>query len=286
MQHSAFLMKKCSTFRQSSPPLPSVFLQERRKSLRPHRDLYYYSSDDEQNASKTKRMSDGEKTTVRRSTRASATPSKKTPKDDSIRTRYNLRSDQAEFSSEDESSFVVDKRRSSKKIRMSLSESRFKKQLTNIKKAIHKSSPYKTSTPQVSPTKTSETTDSPSKVRATKRLQFDSTQRMRTRTADIPPMITRRQRRSQDDEITVSEEPPTVAEADDSEEEEVQPVKKSPKKRKAASKPVSEEMPKEDKTEEEKCFPVTWREFALASFVTGLAGLGYLCYTTDYCRYC
>lgn len=206
-------------------------------------------------------------------------------KDDSTRSGYNLRSGNTEFSSEDESSFVVNKSRSSKKTRMTLSESRFKKQLANIKKDIYQSSPYKTSTPQVSPSKTSKTTDSSSKIQATKRLQFDSVRLTRTGTVNMPTMRTRHQKQHLQEDIAVSEEPPTVGEADDSEEEEVEPPTKS-SLIKAASQPVSKKLSGDNKTEEEQCFPVTWKEFALASFVTGVAGLGYLCYMTGYCRYC
>lgn len=32
--------------------------------------------------------------------------------------------------------------------------------------------------------------------------------------------------------------------------------------------------------------PVGWKEFAIAAFVTAVAAVGYVCYTTDYCKYC
>ena len=97
-----------------------------------------------------------------------------------------------------------------------------------------------------------------------------------------------RQRQRLLEESTVAEAPPTIAEApftvaqadDDAEPDYPAPV------RKIVDKHVDQEPSSTEKMEEERCFPVTWKEFALAAFVTGLAGIGYLCYTTDYCRYC
>ncbi|XP_064399252.1 chromo domain-containing protein cec-3-like isoform X2 [Halichondria panicea] len=256
--------------------------KERRKSLRDH---YTFSSDDEVDTTKTKKKSVIKKTPVKRTIRASVTPSKKTTKDDSIRKSYYLRrSGTNEFSSEDESELGLQTSRNIHKTRMSLSESRFKKQLANIRKDIYTSSPRKTSTPQASPSKSPEATDSPSKVRATKKLLFDTKQSMRANAAGIPPMMTRRRQRNVEEDITVSEEPPTISQAEDSESEEIQLVKKLPKKVTISKRAVKERPQKI--TEEEQYFPVTWREFVLAGFVTGVAGLGYLCYNSDYCSFC
>ena len=255
--------------------------QERRKSLR-HRSTPLFSSDEEDSqhtgAKKTKRT---KKTTSprRKTTRASVTPTKKTTVEDSSR-KYNLRSKAVEFSSEDELALDITTTRSTKTTRMSLSESRFMRQLDDIKKGKYTSSPHKTSTPQKTLPKPDEKkqTPSPSKVQATKKLLFDSS--VRSSTMSRPTMMTRRQQRLLEESV-VAEAPPTVAQAEDEEPDYPPPVKKI-----IDDHVVPEPPPAVQKTEEEHSFPVTWKEFALAAFVTGVAAIGYVCYATDYCRYC
>ena len=269
--------------------------QERRKSLRHSatRSTPLFSSDEEDikhtGAKKTKRTkkttSPRRKTTrasatpTKKTTRASATPTKKTTVEDSSR-KYNLRSRAVEFSSEDELALDITAARSTKATRMSLSESRFMRQLDDIKKGKYSTSPHKTSTPQKTSPKLDEKeqTSSPSKVQATKKLLFDSS--VGSSTMPRPTMMTRRQQRLMEESV-VAEAPPTVAQADDEEPDYPPPVKKI-----IDDHVVPEPPPAVEKTEEEQSFPVTWKEFALAAFVTGLAALGYVCYTTDYCRYC
>lgn len=248
--------------------------EERRKSLRVRSTPLFSSDEEDEKAEVRERKSLKKTAKPERKSRASATPTKKTTLDDSTR-KYNLRSTMGDFSSEDE--LVLDFTKNIKTTRMSLSESRFKKQLQDIKKGKYTASPRKTSTPQkTSPVFEKTHTHSPSKVKVTKKLVFDNSAGFSVRT--YPAVMTRQMQRRLE-EITAEEELSVVAEADDDEPEHPTPAKKSPK-----GKHVKE--PSDQKTEEEQCFPVTWKEFALAAFVSGVAAIGYMCYATDYCSYC
>lgn len=256
--------------------LPSSLWQEKGKLLK-QTDHYTLSSDEESNGT-TITKTKAKRQVVKRVTRASVTPSKKIVKNEPIKSSYNLRSGTAEYSSEDESIFSIT--RNSRKTRMSLSESKIKRQMAILKKDIHSSSQPRTSTPQKSPSKSHETTSSPSKLRATKKLVFESTKSLRARAADIPPMMTRR-RRKQETEASIVEEAPPIS----NDLKITQPPERSPKKVRINESVIEEYQPNKIE-EEDQCFPVTWAEFALAAFVTGLAGLGYLCSSTDFCSYC
>lgn len=203
--------------------------------------------------------------------------------------KYNLRS--TDFSSDDDAGTVTRVNQKSP-TRMSLSESRFRRQLADIKKGNFPSPQRPTSTPQKAGSSPSPKSQQPvslfkqpepasTKVQAKTRLLFDSSGSKASSSVRKSSIVTRQQRRKLEEEITVAEQPPTVAEADDSETDSPPPAIKPQDQ---AKKPAQiETCPG---IEEEQCFPMTWREFALAAFVTGLAAIGYVCYTTDYCGYC
>ena len=163
--------------------------------------------------------------------------------------------------------------------RMSLSESSFRRRLADIKEGKFPSPQHSTSTPQKGGQSRSPKSKQPAslsqqpelssaKVQAKTRLLFDNSQGKVSVSVSTPPMVTRQQQRKLEEEIT-------VAEADDSETDAHDDVNKPAQKKYSP-----------DTSEEEQRFPVTWKEFALAAFVTGIAAVGYVCYTTDYCGYC
>ena len=232
----------------------------RRKSLRP------------------KKAASPAKNTVSKRVSSSASSSKQ-----SVQTRsYYLRS--TDFSSDEDSGAIT---RSSQRstTRMSLSESRFRRQLADIKQGKFPSPQRTTSTPQkggqsrspkskqpASPPR--QTEPASTKVQAKTRLLFVNSQSKASPSVLKSSMVTRQQLRKLEDEVT-------VAEADESEPETPPPYMAQDNVDTPALKKSSPDV-----ANEEQCFPVTWKEFALAAFFTGIAAVGYVCYTTDYCGYC
>ena len=178
---------------------------------------------------------------------------------------YHLRSKdtkQISVSSDEESSPVVTRKTKgtlSSDAGMSLSESNFRREISNVNKGS--TSKKATSTPQPK----SSTKQSP--VVKTK-LKFDSSQ-LRRSVRNRGPALTIEQvtgdEKHQDKNLSV------IAEA----EEEEQPKKER-----------ETPIPEENNDNYPAWPPVGWKEFALAAFVTGLATVGYICYTTDYCKFC
>lgn len=172
-----------------------------------------------------------------------------------------------ELSSEDDSKAVVSMSHKSSAARMTLSESRFRKQLTDIAKGIFSSPQHSTSTPQKAGSK-SPSTKSKSKAK----IKFESAKRTDSSFDQQSPMVTTQdQDLEEENQITI--EATMVAEADDEGDC-------------LLSSTVVKKTAKRESSPETKCFPITWREFALAAFVTGVGAVGYVCYATDYCNYC
>ena len=145
--------------------------------------------------------------------------------------------------SDDESSPVADSRATKKPTRMSLSESKFRKHLADNRK----DSTHPTSTPFTQPSPAITTT-------------------VKTRLHFSPDKTTRKTRSSA--RVLSQEEEVTIAEDTD---EQHAPDKPQPSTQK--------EEEKENKKNKEERVPawlhVGWAEFGLASFVTGLAVVGY-----------
>ena len=220
----------------------------------------------------SKKTSSPARNTVSKRVSSSASPTKQ-----SVQARtYYLRS--TDFSSDEDSKGS----RQGSTTRMSLSESRFRRQLADIKEGKFPSPQLSTSTPQKGGQSRSPKSKQPAslsqqpelssaKVQAKTRLLFDNSQGKVSVSVSTPPMVTRQQQRKLEEEIT-------VAEADDSETD-------APNAQDDVNKPAQKKS-SPDISEEEQRFPVTWKELALAAFVTGIAAVGYVCYTTDYCGYC
>ena len=181
---------------------------------------------------------------------------------------YQLRSrdtKQTSVSSDEESSPMVTRKTkgtSSADVGMSLSESNFRRDIANVNKGS--TSKKATSTPQPK----SSTKESP--VIKTK-LKFDSSQLRRSVRNRGPALtierVTEDEKRQKNPDNNLS----VIAEA----EEEEQPEKER-----------ETPIPEENSDNYPAWPPVGWKEFALAAFVTGLAAVGYVCYTTDYCKFC
>ena len=182
---------------------------------------------------------------------------------------YHLRSKntkQISVSSDEESSPVVTHKTkgtsSTGDAGMSLTESNFRREITNVNKGS--TSKKATSTPQTKPS----TKQSP--VIKTK-LKFDSSQ-LRRSVRNRGPALTieqvtgdEKQSKHQDKNLSV------IAEAEEEDH----------------SKEERETLVAEGNNDNYPAWPpVGWKEFALAAFVTGLAAVGYVCYTTDYFKYC
>lgn len=178
---------------------------------------------------------------------------------------YQLRSKDSKsliLSSDDESSPAVQpksKKTTGANTRMSLRESNFRRQLSDSNKASN-SGKVATSTPQP---KTS-TSKSP---QVKTKMRFESIPK---KGKGGRPLLSIQ-------EVAVDED--------------------SSKEKTGKNLSVIEEAPEEEKKEDTPVVPdsneeypawppVGWKEFALAAFVTGLAAVGYVCYTTDYCSFC
>ena len=165
------------------------------------------------------------------------------------------------LSSEDEPSPAVTRKAkgTTANTRMSLSESKFRRRIADVNKGVS-TAKKATSTPQ--PKSTSRSPQVKTK------LKFDSSQQRRSGRKG-GPMLTIEQVTDDNkgEEKNPKENLSVVAEADE------EPAKEEPQT------PVPDEN-----------YPgwpaVGWKEFALAAFVTGLAAVGYVCYTTDYCSFC
>lgn len=151
---------------------------------------------------------------------------------------------------------------------VSLTESNFKRQIADIsKKGAAGSKKAATSTPQPK----SSAHQSP---QVKTKLKFDSSQ-LRRSGRNRGPVLTIEQVSDDGDRNKKSENNLSViAEAEDDDPREAEGERE-------------EEKVADDGGESYPAWPlVGWKEFALAAFVTGLAAIGYVCYTTDYCKYC
>ena len=184
-----------------------------------------------------------------------------------LRSKDNTRTHQLLSSDEESSPVVVRKTRkdTSASTRMSLTESNFKRRLADINKRMP-TEVKTTSTPQPR----NPTNQSP---QVKTKLKFDSSQLRRSGRTSGGPVLTIEQ--VTEDES--SKKVPTgnnlsiIAEAED----DLVPKEETPV--------IEEEVGGENYP---AWPPVGWKEFVLAAFVTGLAAVGYVCYTTDYCSYC
>ncbi len=147
--------------------------------------------------------------------------------------------------------------------RMSLTESNFRKRISGVNKEVS-TSKKATSTPQ-SKISTSAQRDSP---QIKTKLKFDSSKRRSGRNKQ--PLISIEQVTEGEENQNTDPNLSIIAEADED--------------------PVQEAEPSPADTSGDGGFPgwppVGWKEFAIAAFVTGVAAVGYVCYTTDYCKYC
>lgn len=180
---------------------------------------------------------------------------------------YQLRSKDSKeaaavVSSDEEESVPVVTRKSkaSDSTRMSLSESNFRRQINKGGSTSKKA----TSTPQPK----ASTDQSP--VIKTK-LKFDSSQLRRSGRNRGPVLTIERVTDDKNPQKNPEKNLSVVAEAEEDDE---------PKEEKGRP------MPEEGGDNYPAWPPVGWKEFLLAGFVTGLAAIGYVCYTTDYCRFC
>ena len=148
--------------------------------------------------------------------------------------------------------------------RMSLTESNFRKRIVDVNKGASVAKKT-TSTPQ---SKTSTSTQGGSPQIKTK-LRFDPSKRRSGRNKQ--PLISIEQVTEGDENKNTDPNLSIIAEAEDDPAE-------------AAKEPSSAN------TSDEGGYPgwppVGWKEFAIAAFVTTVAAVGYVCYTTDYCKYC
>lgn len=148
--------------------------------------------------------------------------------------------------------------------RMSLTESNFRKRIADVNKGAS-TSKKTTSTPQAK-SSTAAKQDSP---QIKTKLKFDSSKRRSGRNKQ--PLISIEQVTEGEENKNTDPNLSVIAEADDD--------------------PVQEaKEPSPADTSSDGGFPgwppVGWKEFAIAAFVTGVAAVGYVCYTTDYCKYC
>ena len=166
---------------------------------------------------------------------------------------YDLRSSSRRYTSEiafssDEEEIIPTTKQGPVKPRMTLSESKFRTQLTET----HKSILMKSSTPNKNLARTTVETSDPS---VKTRLQFDTEKHMGVLTRS---MVKQQQEQIEEADSFIAEAPP----------EEDTPTTSVPSK-------------------ENETYPawpeVGWKEFALAAFVTATAAVGYICYTTDLC---
>lgn len=182
---------------------------------------------------------------------------------------YHLRSKdtkQISVSSDEESSPVVTHKTrgtSSGDAGMSLSESNFCREIANVNKGS--TSKKATSTPQPK----SSTKQSP--VVKTK-LKFDSTNLRRSGRNRGPALTIEQVAEDEEHQKPQDKNLSVIAEAEEEEEQ--------PKKERKIP------IPEENNDNYPAWPPVGWKEFALAAFVTGLAAVGYVCYTTDYFKFC
>jgi hypothetical protein len=148
--------------------------------------------------------------------------------------------------------------------RMSLTESNFRKRISDVNKGVS-TSKKAMSTPQAK-SSTSAQRDSP---QIKTKLKFDSSKRRSGRNKQ--PLISIEQVTEGEENKNTDPNLSIIAEADED--------------------PVQEaKQPSPADTSGDGGFPgwppVGWKEFAIAAFVTGVAAVGYVCYTTDYCKYC
>ena len=143
--------------------------------------------------------------------------------------------------------------------RLSLSESNFRKRISDVNKGAS-TTKKTTSTPQA------KTQQSSPQVKT--KLRFDSSKRRSGRNKG--PLLTIEQVTEGDKEENDDKNLSIIAEADEDPAE-------------------AEDTPAPSDVSEggyPGWPPVGWKEFAIAAFVTGVAAVGYVCYTTDYCKYC
>lgn len=224
-------------------------LQTRRRSRRvADTSTVLLSSGDELEES-TKKVGRPKKTRNPPVTTVKASPAKK-----SLNRSYDLRSATKGFSAEitfssDEEDGTPAKKTGPVKPRMTLSESKFKKQLTVNSKTA---SVIKASTPNKTTTRTQRKEDTPVKTR----LEFDTEKRVGVQTRSML-----RKQQEENDSF--------IAEASESDEN---------------------GTTTKSKKEENETYPswpeVGWKEFALAAVITATAAVGYICYSTDLCKYC
>ena len=148
--------------------------------------------------------------------------------------------------------------------RMSLTESNFRKRITDVNKGAS-TAKKTTSTPQ-SKGSTSAQQGSP---QIKTKLRFDSSKRRSGRNKE--PLISIEQVTDGEENKNTDPNLSIIAEADEDPAE-------------AAKEPTPAD------TSGDGGYPgwppVGWKEFAIAAFVTAVAAVGYVCYTTDYCKYC
>ena len=175
---------------------------------------------------------------------------------------YHLRSKESKnlvLSSDDESSPAVERRTkktTSANTRMSLRESNFRRQLTDRDTSTRK---VATSTPQPK-------APSNKSPQVKTKMRFEAVPK---KGRDGRPLLSI-QEVTVGDETTKDKSGKNLSVIEEAEEEE------------KGNTPVPQ-----DTSEAYPAWPpVGWKEFALAAFVTGLAAVGYVCYTTDYCSFC
>lgn len=160
--------------------------------------------------------------------------------------------------SDDEASPIAGSRvtkKSSVSTRMTLSESKFRKRLTDIQKGSIL--PNTTSTPFTQPSPVATTS-------VKTRLQFSSSRETRSKVAQ--------QKKHPTDTPTMIPKPPPVEEVTIAEEssEEIDEDKHTP------DPPPPEKLPSREEKEKEKVWPqLGWAEIAFATFITAVAAIGY-----------
>ena len=148
--------------------------------------------------------------------------------------------------------------------RISLTESNFRKRITDVNEGVS-TSKKTTSTPQAK----SSTAAQRASPQIKTKLKFDSSKRRSGRNKQ--PLISIEQVTEGEENKNMDPNLSIIAEADDDPVQEA----KEPSPADSSSDGGFPGWP-----------PVGWKEFAIAAFVTGVAAVGYICYTTDYCKYC
>lgn len=149
--------------------------------------------------------------------------------------------------------------------RMSMTESNFRKRISDVNKGAS-TSKKTTSTPQSKSSTASAQQGSP---QIKTKLRFDSSKRRSGRNKE--PLISIEQVTEGEENKNADPNLSVIAEADEDPAE----AAKEPSPADTSGEGGYPGWP-----------PVGWKEFAIAAFVTAVAAVGYVCYTTDYCKYC